>query len=650
MPELKDSRGSALPPPHEGPAKQVGLWIRVSTEDQVKGESPEHHEARGRMYAEMKGWTIAKVYRLDAISGKSVMGRPETLAMLEDIRAKRISGLIFSKLARLARNTKELLEFADIFRTESADLISLAESIDTSSPAGRFFYTLIAALAEWEREEISARIAAAVPIRAKLGKRVAGKAPFGYRWEGNSQLLPHPEEAPVLKLVFELFYEHRRVGRVARLLNEAGHRTRKGDPFGETTIWRLLTNPVAKGLFRSNYSRSDGVKRLLKPESEWIWNEVEAVVSAELWDECNAYLTERAAKAKRRGRPAVQLFTGVAFCSCGARMSVPSNTPKYVCERCRNKIPIVDLEQVFHEKLRDFFLDPMQVAAYLGQGDDALRAKEELFESLTRERSRLALEMDKLYRLYQEDELSGKSFGERHRPLEERAGQLDSEIPRLQGEIDFLKVQQLSAADFATEAGALYTRWRDLPFEERRRVVEQVVERIVVGQGEIEITLFYEPPVLPSSHPPPEIVAKILPFQTTAAAWSISPATCPWVRSGWRRAGTLRGARAGCWRCRGYGRASSGGGSGSPSAAGASPPSIRRRTTTTPSTSAHWCCWPRRAAGARCSPATSRAGPSTISRPAAGPRCGRTSSRSPTTAAAPPRPTASSTPWRRGWP
>jgi site-specific DNA recombinase len=526
-------------------SKQVGLWIRVSTEDQVKGESPEHHEARGRMYAEMKGWTVVAVYRLDAISGKSVMGRPETTAMLQDLRSKRITGLIFSKLARLARNTKELLEFADIFAKEGADLISLAESIDTSSPAGRFFYTLIAALAQWEREEISARISASVSIRARLGKPVAGKTPFGYRWDGKTQLVPDPDEAPVLKLMFELFRTHRRIAQVARLLNEAGHRTRKGGPFKESTVFNLLKNSTAMGRRRTNYSRSDGVKRLLKPEADWVWIEVEPVISQELWDECHAYLTERSAIAKRRGRPAVQLFSGVAFCSCGTKMYVPSNTPKYVCESCRNKIPIVDLDQVFHARLQDLFLDPLQVAAYLGRGDEALTEKEGLLDTLVRERSRLALEMDKLYRLYQDDELSSKSFGERHRPLEERVGQIDGEVPRLQGEIDFLRVQQLTAADFALEAASLYTRWPELDFDERRQIVEQAVRQIVVGKGEIEISLFYEPAAARSTRPPPsssEMLAKTRRTQITAPAWSIFRRICPCARSGWRRVGTATAA------------------------------------------------------------------------------------------------------------
>jgi site-specific DNA recombinase len=486
--------------PSNSEGKRVGIWIRVSTEDQARGESPEHHEARGRMYAESKGWTVVTVYHLEGVSGKGVSWHPEAKRMRADVESGAITGLIFSKLARLARSTKELLEFSEYFREHNADLISLQESIDTSTPAGRLFYTIIAAMAQWEREEIADRVAASVPIRAKLGKKIAGAAPFGYAWK-DGKLIPDENEAPVRKLMYDLFRETKRIRTVARLLNERGYRTRKGGLFTGTTVYQLLFDPTAKGLFRMNYTTVRNGKRILKPEHEWVYHSVPAIVSEELWHECTAYLAKRKEGIKP-GRRAMHLFSGFTYCACGKKMYVTSDSPKYVCQKCRTKISTGDLEAVFVEELKGMIFSPDSIAGQLASVDTEIVERTALLESLKHEHEKLTAEADKLYRLYLDGNINGKEFGERNHPLAMRREQLDREIPRLAGEIDFLTIRRLGSAEILSEAQSLYSRWGDLAFGRKREIIETIVERVVVGKEDVEIHLAYQPPP-PSSPTPP---------------------------------------------------------------------------------------------------------------------------------------------------
>jgi site-specific DNA recombinase len=101
--------------------------------------------------------------------------------------------------------------------------------------------------------------------------------------------------------------------------------------------------------------------------------------------------------------------------------------------------------------------------------------------------------MEKVYRVYVADRVSVDGFGELYKPLEARQKALGDEIPRLQGEIDFLKIQHLSSEDVVSEAQDLYSRWPHLEFSEKRKVVENITERITIGKNEVAIDFCYLP-------------------------------------------------------------------------------------------------------------------------------------------------------------
>jgi|GEM_PF-7120641 excisionase family DNA binding protein len=168
---------------------------------------------------------------------------------------------------------------------------------------------------------------------ANKTKASGGVAPFGYRWR-NGRLVIDESEAPTRRLIYELFLKHRRKQTVAKLLNELGYRTRNKALFSDTTIDRLLRDSTAKGV-RIEYGNKIAV---------------DAIVDAETWDRVNRLL------GTKIGKQPVHLFAGIVGCSCGGRMIVPGNSSKYVCTKCRHKIPTDDLEHLFHSQLRPFIV------------------------------------------------------------------------------------------------------------------------------------------------------------------------------------------------------------------------------------------------------------------------------------------------------
>src|SRR5690606_10426510 len=140
-----------------------------------------------------------------------------------------------------------LLEYSKFFETHNASLISINESLDTSTSGGKFFYTLLSALSTYEREITNERQIASLNYRRQQGKFTGGMVSYGYKIV-DAEVVINEEEAPIRRLIYELFLETRRMSSTAEELNKRGYVTRKGKPWSDTSVRRLLKNTDAKGI------------------------------------------------------------------------------------------------------------------------------------------------------------------------------------------------------------------------------------------------------------------------------------------------------------------------------------------------------------------------------------------------------------------
>jgi site-specific DNA recombinase len=206
---------------------------------------------------------------------------------------------------------------------------------------------------------------------------------------------------------------------------------RGGKPFSRRDLAFTIRDTTAKGEYRSNYTYlSEDKKELLYiPEHEWVVTQTQPLVSKELWQQCNDILdNNKAARARRLGPKAVHPFAGLMVCQCGEKMYVKSNTPKYICWKCRVKIPIVDMDSVFREELTGYLVSPENAAKYVASANQFLTEKTALLETLRSELRTVKEEGDKLIKLYDGDGFTVQQFKARFTPIDTRREQLEAEL------------------------------------------------------------------------------------------------------------------------------------------------------------------------------------------------------------------------------
>jgi site-specific DNA recombinase len=295
-------------------------YVRVSSARQAKDglSLPEQQRRTAAHIAAQDGWLHVETYVEPAVSGKVPFDqRPEFRKLLANLDS--IDRLVIPKLDRLGRNLRDLL---DVFqRLEAADVavVSLTESIDTSTSTGRMMLNLLGVFAEFERERLSERVSDVTEARARDGKWHGGPPPYGYDYDRDEHgkptgkgLIVVEAEAVVMRRIFSEYVAGRSQRQIARDLIADGIKPKTAPKWSQGTISKLLTSPVYIGVTHLKGTTYDSGKH-------------EAIVDEDTWRKAEQLREASTRSNGGRGRtPRANhvLAGGLLRCGrCGSAMS-----------------------------------------------------------------------------------------------------------------------------------------------------------------------------------------------------------------------------------------------------------------------------------------------------------------------------------------
>lgn len=222
--------------------KRACVYVRVSTEAQEEaGYSLDEQERLCRSAIESKEWEYVRTYCDGGYSGKT-MERPALQEMFGDIKAGLVDAVLIYKLDRLSRSQKDTLTIIeDYLLPNKVDIVSLKETLDTSTPWGRAMIGILASFNQLDRETIVMRTTMGRRAKAKAGGYTGGKTPYGYK-AVDGELVIEPVEASMVREIFRLRSEGATLRGIADILESEGYKGREGRRVQFSTVANIVNN------------------------------------------------------------------------------------------------------------------------------------------------------------------------------------------------------------------------------------------------------------------------------------------------------------------------------------------------------------------------------------------------------------------------
>lgn len=501
----------------------IAIYARKSVfrEDSISVESQIEfceYEARGEDYL---------VYKDNGYSGKNT-DRPDFQKMMGDIKAGKIKKVIVYKLDRISRSVLDFSEMMEEFQKYDVSFVSATEHFDTSSPMGRAMLNICIVFAQLERETIQQRVIDAYSSRSKKGYYMGGRIPYGYKRvpvtiDGIKTAMYEqvPEEAAEVRLIYELYAQPSvtlgDVLRKMRTLNKG--KNLRGKWWNSSKISQLLRNPAYTVADQNIYNfYKEQKSNLVNPLEEYngvtslylfrgdnknrkTWdlkgcNVVIAphigIVDSELWLACRRKLLKN--HQIKNCKPKNSFLAGKTKCPyCGYAMHIiqsnrhtdGTRTKYFRCsgqiqyDCCDAKFPTIyvkDIEDVFVEELRKK-INSMVICSRDKQ-DNKVDAEISILSSKLSETDN---EIDELIKKLSVADATVAKY------INKKVSELDKQKSEINEYIEQLKRSQELANENSPQIVNAMDKWDNLTFEEKRGVVELMVERVDIGIDSVKI-------------------------------------------------------------------------------------------------------------------------------------------------------------------
>lgn len=462
--------------------KIAGIYIRVSTEDQVReGFSLAEQKEKLLQLCKFKEYEVFNVYEDAGVSAKDIEHRPSFQEMLADMKKGKINYIVAYKLDRITRSVRDLEELISQLEMYNCYLICDKDDVNTSTANGRFFVRMLTVLSQLELEIVSERTKFGLNGAIKSG-HLPGIVPLGYKKDSNKKTVIDETTKDIVIRIFNMYLEGKSYQQISNTLNDEKVLYHKH--WRDTTIMKIIDNKVYMGDYEKGKSNNK--------DTTVFMNVVEPIISRAMWEEAQ-HQKEKNQRSYARDR--VYIFFQKLKCpKCNRIMKCKGSggTKKkymyYNCEHCK----IYYREDKIEECLQRFILELVEYDMSVKKYFLPILAdkKETKTEKLEQEIDTLQKQKERIKKAYLSGIVEMEDFSEDYKIIEEKINILETKKCEMLNinHLSFTPQQLMADRDIKREKlirnnqlnDILKQEWNKKSKEEKQEFISKFVESMTL--------------------------------------------------------------------------------------------------------------------------------------------------------------------------